>query len=389
MADPASPRLLGAVATQGEPTSVTVAGGVALVGVNTSESFAEPSGYLAALTVGDRAEMDRCELPRQPDRLAVAPDGPFPAVAIENERDEDAGDGRVPPMPPGTLYRVDLTAEGLPDCDAARAADLTGLAEVAPEDPEPERIAIDEEGDVAVTMRENNPLAIVSRDGEVLSHFPAGAVTNEGVDATQDGRVSMTETLADVPRGPDGVAGIGTDRIVTADEGDMDGGTRGFTVFDREGAVVFDVGMDLERAVAAIGHHPEERSGNRGVEPESVAVATYSGTPLLLVGTERASVVAVRDVADPFAPEIPQLLPSGIGPEGFAAIPSCGLLAPANEADLREDGARAPISCSTSAARRRRPTPGSGRRPPRTARPWPSAPSRASRRATPRAGSSR
>jgi DNA-binding beta-propeller fold protein YncE len=147
---------------------------MALVGVNTSESFTEPSGHLAALNGADRAEVDRCDLPGQPDAVAVAPDGSFAAVAIEDERDEDAGDGRVPQMPPGTLYMVDLTEEGLPDCDTARTGDLTGLAEVAPGDPEPEYVAINEAGEVVVTMQENNHLAIVSSAGEVLSHFSAG-----------------------------------------------------------------------------------------------------------------------------------------------------------------------------------------------------------------------
>lgn len=338
LADPAAPAPLGTAALGGEPTSVAVAAGMALVGVNTSESFTEPSGHLAALNVADRAEVDRCDLPGQPDAVAVAPDGSFAAVAIENERDEDAGDGRVPQMPPGTLYMVDLTEEGLPDCDTARTPDLTGLAEVAPGDPEPEYVAINEAGEVVVTMQENNHLAIVSSAGEVLSHFSAGTSTLEGVDATEDGRVSFTETLEDLPREPDAVAWIGTEHVVTADEGDMDGGTRGFTIFSREGEVVHDPGLSLEHAVAAIGHYPEERSGNKGVEPESVTVATYDGTPHLFVGTERASVVAVYDVTDPAAPELLQLLPSGIGPEGYAAIPDRGLLVSANEVDLREDG---------------------------------------------------
>jgi hypothetical protein len=311
---------------------------MALVGVNTSESFTEPSGHLAALNVADRAEVDRCELPGQPDAVAVAPDGSFAAAAIEDERDEDAGDGRVPQMPPGTLYTVVLTEEGLPDCDTARTGDLTGLAEVAPGDPEPEYVAINEAGEVVVTMQENNHLAIVSSAGEVLSHFSAGTSTLEGVDAKEDGRIAFTETLEDLPREPDAVAWIGTDHVVTADEGDIDGGTRGFTIFSREGAVVHDPGLSLERAVAAIGHYLEERSANKGVEPESVTVATYDGTPHLFVGTERASVVAVYDVSDPAAPTLLQLLPSGIGPEGYAAIPSRALLVSANEVDLREDG---------------------------------------------------
>jgi DNA-binding beta-propeller fold protein YncE len=50
-----------------------------------------------------------CDLGGQPDSVAVAPDGSFVAVAIENERDEDLGDGRVPQMPAGFVAIVPTT----------------------------------------------------------------------------------------------------------------------------------------------------------------------------------------------------------------------------------------------------------------------------------------
>ena len=66
--------------------------------------------------------------------------------------------------------------------------------------------------------------------------------------------------------------------------------------------------------------------------------ATFDGTPMLFVASERGSVVGVYDLTDPAAPVLKQLLPSGISPEGLAAIPSRNLLVTANEVDLREDG---------------------------------------------------
>jgi hypothetical protein len=57
------------------------------------------------------------------------------------------------------------------------------------------------------------------------------------------------------------------------------------------------------------------------------------------VGAERASVVGVYDVTDPANPVLEQLLPSGIGPEGYVTIPGSGLLVSANEVDGLEDGA--------------------------------------------------
>lgn len=50
------------------------------------------------------------------------------AVAIENERDEDVDDGALPQLPAGYLSVVDTRTW------LASKVDLTGLAEVAPED---------------------------------------------------------------------------------------------------------------------------------------------------------------------------------------------------------------------------------------------------------------
>jgi hypothetical protein len=65
----------------------------------------------------------------------VSIDGRYAAVAIENERDEDVNDGAIPQLPAGFLPVVDLT--GLPASCPVRRVELTGLADVAPEDPEP------------------------------------------------------------------------------------------------------------------------------------------------------------------------------------------------------------------------------------------------------------
>ena len=334
--DAADPQPLGNLELEGEPTSVTVIGTTAFVGVNTSGSYTEPSGFLAAIDVESREELGRCDLGGQPDSVAKAPDESFLAVAVENERDEDAGDGRVGQMPAGYLVTVPLT-EGQLDCELLTQIDLTGLAEVAPDDPEPEYVDINAEGEIAVTLQENNHIAIV-QDGEVVSHFPAGSVTIEGVDTAEDGAISLGTTQADVVREPDAAAWIDDTRFLVANEGDMDGGSRGWSVFSDEGEVVWDSGTSFERALVEIGHYPEGRSNAKGVEPESAAFATFGATPMAFIGSERGSVVGVYDMTDSGAPELMQLLPSGIGPEGYVAIPERNLLVVANESDLGPDG---------------------------------------------------
>ena len=337
IADPANPKPLGNLAVEGEPTSVATLGDTAFVAVNSSESFTEPSGHLLAMTIADGAEVARCDLGGQPDSVALAPDGSFLAVAVENERDEEVNDGALPQMPAGVLVIVPL-ADGRPDCAAMVTADLTGLAEVAPEDPEPEFVDVNEAGEIAVTLQENNHVAILDRSGAVLGHFSAGSVDLEGIDTAEDGALVAEAGAPGTLREPDSVKWLDATHLAVANEGDLDGGARGFTVFDRDGGVVFESGASFERAVAAAGHYPEGRSDSKGVEPEGLATGTFDGTPLLFVLAERASVVGVYDVTDPAAPALLQILPSGISPEGAVAIPARNLLATANEADLGADG---------------------------------------------------
>jgi hypothetical protein len=338
ISDPTNPVAAGVFLPEGEPTSVAVIGNYALAGVNTSASYTEPSGFLVEIDVTTQLEVGRCDLPGQPDSVGIAPDGSFLAVAIENERDEDLGDGRVGQLPAGSVFMVDLTPEGLINCDTARVADMTGLADIAPEDPEPEFISINGENEVVVTMQENNHIVVLSSAGEVLSHFSAGEVTLEGVDIEEEGALVFDRTIA-VPREPDSVTWIDDTHFATANEGDMDGGSRGWTIFSQNGDVVYDSGVSFEHAIVSIGHYPEDRSGNKGVEPESVTFSIYGDTPFVFVGAERASVVGVYDITDPAAPVLTQLLPSGVGPEGFVTIPSRNLLVSANEVDLGADGA--------------------------------------------------
>jgi len=338
--DPTNPQAAGIFELpNGEPTAVSALGQTVFVAENTSESYTNPSGALHAIAVGSRGLIASCDLGGQPDSTAIAPDGSFIAVAIENERDEDLGEGRVPQMPAGYLVIQPLGDGGSMDCAAQIRVDMTGLAAIAGEDPEPEFVDVNANGEIVVTLQENNHIAVVSATGEVLSHFSAGSVDLTGIDTTEEGALIFTESEAGVVREPDAVQWIDTNHIAIANEGDMDGGSRGFTVFHRDGTMVYEAGTCFEHALIEIGHYPEERSGNKGVEPEGMEIGTFGGTPMMFLLAERASVIGVYDMTDPSAPALAQLLPSGISPEGAIAIPGRNLLATANEFDGREDGA--------------------------------------------------
>ena len=336
ISDPKSPKPLGNLDMGGEPTTVVVIGGMAFSGVNTSESKAKPSGKLVTVDIAKKALVGECDLGGQPDSVAKAKDGSFLAVAIENERDEDVKDGELPQMPAGFLVKLPVQ-DGKVDCAGLQKIELVGLAEIGGDDPEPEYVDVNEAGEIVVTLQENNHIVVIGADGKVATHFSAGAVDIEGIDTKRDGKLNFTGKMEAVKREPDAVKWIDADHLVVANEGDLDGGSRSFTVFKKDGTVVYESGPSLEHAIAAIGHYPEARN-KKGAELESVEVATYGGKRMLFVASERASIVGVYDLTNPAAPVLKQLLPSGVSPEGLVAIADRNLLVTANEVDLREDG---------------------------------------------------
>ena len=337
ISDPANPAPKGNIAVGGEPTAVSIVGNTAFVGVNTSESFTNPSGMVKAFDLNSMAEVASCDLGGQPDSTAAAPDGSFIAVAVENERDEDQGDGRVGQMPGGFLVTVDL-AGGTLDCDTLNVIDVTGLADIAPEDPEPEFVDINAEGEIVVTLQENNHIVVANKDG-VIAHFSAGAMDLENIDGTDErAALIFDESQPGRLREPDAVQWIDNDHFAIANEGDMDGGSRGWTIFHQDGTEVYENGTGFEYAIIEAGHYPDKRSDSKGVEPEGMEFGVFRGTPMAFILAERSSIVGVYDLTDPAAPVLAQLLPSGVGPEGAVAIPERNLFVTANEVDFIEDG---------------------------------------------------
>ncbi|TPV97005.1 MAG: esterase-like activity of phytase family protein [Myxococcales bacterium FL481] len=340
--DATAPAPLGVTVLDGEPTSVAVKGDVAVVGVNTTppDEYVDTSGQLVIVDVATRMVVRSIDVDGQPDSVAVSPDGDYIAVVIENERDEELNDGELPQLPAGMLVIIDSS-----DADPANWAptatspvDMTGLAGYGPTDPEPEYVDINADNIAVVTLQENNHIVLVDvTNGQVTADFTAGTVDLTQVDVIEEepALIDLSGSVDGVAREPDGVSWIGTDRFATADEGDLFGGSRGFTIFDTEGNVVMTSGNQLEHEAVRLGHYPEGRSEKKGNEPENVEFATFGDIDYLFVASERSSLVFVYDVTDPDSPEYLQALPAGVGPEGVLAIPSRDLLIAASEKDER------------------------------------------------------
>ncbi|QIG51856.1 esterase-like activity of phytase family protein [Nordella sp. HKS 07] len=339
IADASTPKPAGTVALKGEPTSTVIVGNTALVGVVTSKSKAEPSGHLAIVDLARKEVALTCDLGGQPDSLAKSADGKVLAIAIENERDEEVNEGAIPQLPGGTLISFAVNEDGSVDCAAKTVIDVSGLAKIAPQDPEPEFVDINGRNEVVLSLQENNHIVIADLvSGKVTAHFSAGTVDLSNIDTEKDGVISLDGRKEAVPREPDAVHWIDDERFVTANEGDLDSGSRGFTIFKKDGTVDYESGVAFEHQLVRLGHYPEKRN-KKGVEPEGAEVATFGNDRLIFIGSERGSLVGVyKDEGTGSAPTWLQALPGGIGPEGLLALPERKLFVTASETDLREDG---------------------------------------------------
>lgn len=338
-----------------QPTSVAAVKDHVLVVVDTTGGdFAHPAGRVDIVRTGDRTRVHSIDLGGQPDSIAISPDGTFAAIAMENQRNEEftppgTEEGDLPQPPTGFVHLIDLN--GTPntwkprnvdfDVEAARKAGLD-----TPDDLEPEYVSINSRGQVAVTLQENNGIAILDgHTGTVQKIFSAGSESVEGIDTKKDDAIDQSGSMPDTPREPDAIGWIGDDHVATANEGDWKGGTRGWTIFDAgTGEVTWDAGNSLEQLAVRTGLHIESRAESKGPEPEGLAITSIGGKPTALIASERSNFVAVYDVSDPKAPQFRQILPTTPGPEGVLPIPSRNLLAISSEADDAEARVRASVN---------------------------------------------
>lgn len=338
-----------------QPTSVAAVGEFVLVVVDTTGGdFPHPSGRVDIVRVADRTRVHSIDLGGQPDSIAISHDGAFAAIAMENQRDEEftppgGEEGDLPQPPTGFVQLIDL--KGAPDTwtprrvdfdvEAARAAGLD-----TPEDLEPEYVSINSRGQVAVTLQENNGIAIIDgATGDVVKIFSAGSASVEGIDTAEDAAIDQTGSITDTPREPDAIGWIDDTHVATANEGDWKGGTRGWTIFDATtGDVVWDAANTFEQLAVRTGLHIESRAESKGPEPEGLAITDVGGRRTALIASERSNFVAVYDVTDPGSPQFRQILPTTPGPEGILPIPSRNLLAISSETDDAKDRVRASVS---------------------------------------------
>ncbi len=123
-------------------------------------------------------------------------------------------------------------------------------------------------------------------------------------------------------RSGDGFAGLSRLKITKADGLDASGtcyetlygfGGRGFSIFTADGELVASSGDELERITGAaapdffnsdhVSSSVDNRSDDKGPEPEGVAIGKVGGRTYAFIGLERVGGVVVYDVTEPTSPQ--------------------------------------------------------------------------------------
>lgn len=97
---------------------------------------------------------------------------------------------------------------------------------------------------------------------------------------------------------------------VAADETVKTFGARSFSIWTLDGEQVFDSGDQLSKLAnneqhfntSNDGNNSDDRSDDKGVEPEAVEVAEINGNTIAFIGLERQGGIAAYDVSNPKAP---------------------------------------------------------------------------------------
>ncbi|MDJ0974088.1 MAG: hypothetical protein QNJ98_06475 [Planctomycetota bacterium] len=331
-------------------------------------------GRLLAVGATDGALLGSYAVGTEPDAVAIAPDGKTAVVANEAEtywrdpatgafrslrggcsiadlsngpgamtlvtftlKDQTRKSGFTKAAHGRSLERaIDLNGDGRIEGDAETKA-LVRLDSQHPMHLEPEYVAYAPNSRRAyVTLQENNGVIVIDVvKKRVIAAWGLGTTTH-AADTDNDGTVRFDRKITAL-REPDGIALTPTGRFfVTADEGDTEpkaakskgktlvGGGRTLSVFDAlTGRFIGDTGNQLDLAAHMLKTYDDDRSDNKGSEPENVVTFHAAGVTYAVVGLERAEALALVSLADPTKPRVVgayRLRKKSISPEGLAVL---------------------------------------------------------------------
>ena len=176
---------------------------------------------------------------------------------------------------------------------------------------------------------------------------------------SEEARIGDDEYVLDETAFPEAAALKEDEKLgrlgITLVDGDLDGdgdydrihvyGARSFSILDQFGNLVFDSGDELEKVTATLlpenfnanndDQEIDNRSDNKGPEPEGVAIGVLEGRTYAFVGLERIGGIMVYDITDPanasfvhytnnrdFMADVESPEAGDLGPEGLVFIPA-------------------------------------------------------------------
>lgn len=362
----------------GTVNSVAINNGVAAFAIENSSNRTSP-GIVQLFDTQSRSQMgSNISVGALPDMLTFTPDGK--RLLVANEGTPDTYGPRVGTTTPRTYAPASNDPQGsVSIIDLATrsvtTATLSGVQETGTllrkntgMDFEPEYIAVNKTGTKAyVGLQEANGMGIlnlVTNSFEKIIGLGAKDFSLPGneIDPRNNGTVAFGSYAAKGLYMPDGMATFqagGKTYVVMANEGDFReddadrsaassvgatgdlsnlriandlssngnlyaAGARSFSIRDEDGNLVYDSGAILDKEAARKGIYDDNRSRDKGVEPEGVTILEIGGRTFAFVGLERTtkSAIAVFDITDPTTSKYIDMIvsDSDISPEGLVAF---------------------------------------------------------------------
>jgi DNA-binding beta-propeller fold protein YncE len=353
----------------GSINSVAIRNGVAAFAIE-SATRTDP-GTVAFYDTATRALTGSVAVGALPDMLTFTPDGS--RLLVANEATPTTYGGLDPA---GSVSIIDMGTRSVLATAGFAGVPVSGSAlrtqATVGMDFEPEYIAVNAAGTKAfVTLQEANGIGVLDLASNSFTSVVGLGTKNFNTAANaidpnhKDSAIALRPSAVSGLYQPDGIAAYqagGQTYLVMANEGDTredDGdkarakdtaltgypadlkqlnistvdssngnlvtfGGRSFSIRDAAGNLVFDSGNDLDARAIAAGIYDDNRSDDKGVEPEGVALFTLGGRTLAFIGLERTTkgAVAVYDVTDPNAVSFVDFIVTNgdLAPEGLQAF---------------------------------------------------------------------
>ena len=366
--------------SEGAINSVAIHNGIAAMALEATGDRRQPGRVLlySTKTRQPLKGINQIAVGALPDSLTFTPNGRYLLVANEGTPNAVADTPYTTPDPVGSVSIIDFKKRRVVGSPSPIDAPVTGsfLRTNIGMDFEPEYLAVSKDSRFAyVTLQEANGLGILNLRSQQFdqvvglgvkdfSRLDSGFGGSNYIDPNdKDNKIELRSVAVRGLYQPDAIAWFETGKksyLIMANEGDtredeadkvrastiagtpkdlerlnvskvdstpgslVTFGARSFSIRDTEGRLVYDSGNELEKAAIAAKIYDDNRSDDKGVEPEGVSILKVKDKTYAFIGLERTtkSAIAFYDVTNPEAPVFLDLIVSDndLSPEGLATF---------------------------------------------------------------------